>query len=932
MDEHAQLQSAVDAAESEARAGRWPQALARYRKILRARLDRFDDLPRAGPFLTSADAFIIERLADLSVPTGHPEQAAKLFKALVLVLRQAGNGFMADFVALKVLHLAISDGDRPSIESALAGLFGTIGPFDQIAFDSAGFADFERRCQWLQVNSGDRALFFAHFFLESGRLLAWLGQYSEAQAALHRSLHHAGSTEPSVFENLNASVCLELASGLLACGEVPTARKRLSAVHNTSAHPGHIERYHELTAQEALLTGDLGRAVEAFNTVRALCLQQGFAAAAASTALNLAHILVLLNRTVEAEQLISEAQTSADALENGSLSERSKRLAYLVAARRRSGFAGVPTAPSNAELWGEAEPARKVEVREEGPFELGAAGGANLIERLTDYTLGFYYQIEHNNLEEATAWLAQMDEVFGPSDSPLVTLRLDLLRAMLDYYQGEYHAAAVRLDDVRHEFRQRGLRHDLWQANCFRLWCQARLGEAAEQHTSLLDETQDLLKAMSRSLPEEERAVFELNKWSEDEVLLAARIDTLAAAFKSAQQLSWLKRLQAYLRALWELDDLVAALDQRRAALMSSTKPPRRLAWWHRLFFHSKRSLTLSFLVLPDRTFVVREGFLRFDFVVAPVTRLRLREIVRGWHESVAAGPAHTPEALRCAAELSAHLGLASLIASGRPLRQLRVIPDDSLHGFPFAALRQYGRFLAEDCALVCDSSHVPHQASSAEPSGRRALVAAMSLPSDGFPELPGVRREADLVARRFAESGLQVKQLLDTQATRAALCLELQCVGVAHIACHGVFARDDMRRTGLVFAPGMPTGLLHLMDIVALSLASLRHITLSSCWSADNYLLPGRHVFSLPQFLRRAGVGSILASLWPVDDATAAAFHEHFYEQCLHHTPVEALNLTQVAFLRRTIQPFGQPADDPYYWAGFTLYGAPCSRSAVLT
>jgi hypothetical protein len=933
VDEHSQLEAAVAEAEAETRASNWPGAIARYCDILRARLGEFESVLSPTPRLTAADAIIVERLADISLLTGHPTQAAKLLKALAATFRQADNRFAADLITLKLLHIAISRGDRTGIQCALKELAETIGEFDQVAFNAAGLADFEHACQWSHVGIADRKLFFAQFFLEAGRLLAWLGQYTDAFAALQRSLNHSADIEGATFSSIWTLTMLELAGAALACGDVSVAREHLAAASDgtRALQIGHEVRHHELTAQAALLVGDFSRAEEALTITRAICFRNQLVAAATVAALNLAHLFVLVNRTVEAEALLSEANVAASALGEKSLRLRIQRLSAFVAARRRSGCTGVPVAPSNAELWGMAESTNSDVNFQDGGPDLGDAGGASLFDRLADYTLGFYNLLERNLLNEAEAWLAQMNEVFESSDSPLIALRLSMLKAMLAYYSHEHRAAVSLLDRLRIEFRERGLRHDWWQANCFRLWCHARLADDRASRVALLAETQDLLNAMSDGLSAENRTLFELNKWSDDEAHLVARIDALVAAREAARRSRWPQRWIAQWRLLGELDALIATIDDRRLELVRPAEPASRHPWWRRVLFHSRHRLTISFVVLPDRVFVAREGSSRFEFMVAPVTRLRVRELVRGWHEAIAAGPARTADALRFADELSSYLGFTTLLGANRKLRELCIVPDDALHGFPFAALRHTGRFIAEDVAVSCDTSHIP-QANGVNRSRKcNALVTAMSLASDGLPELPGVLTEADTVARRFLASGFAVTTLLDTMATATAFMKHLPHARVAHVACHGIFVRDDLRRTGLVLAPGSPDGLVSLIDLAGMPLRGTDHVTLTSCWSADNYLLPGRHLLSLPQVLRRAGVGSVLASLWPVADETAAAFHDYFYHQCLRHSKAEALRRTQEAFLHGELRPGEVFADDPFYWAGFVLYAEDSSRRTPL-
>ena len=62
-------------------------------------------------------------------------------------------------------------------------------------------------------------------------------------------------------------------------------------------------------------------------------------------------------------------------------------------------------------------------------------------------------------------------------------------------------------------------------------------------------------------------------------------------------------------------------------------EPQHRTTLWQRLSSHPWRRATASFLVLPDRTMIIRTAFLSMAFGVSPVTRIQLREWVRAWHE-----------------------------------------------------------------------------------------------------------------------------------------------------------------------------------------------------------------------------------------------------------------------------------------------------------
>lgn len=68
------------------------------------------------------------------------------------------------------------------------------------------------------------------------------------------------------------------------------------------------------------------------------------------------------------------------------------------------------------------------------------------------------------------------------------------------------------------------------------------------------------------------------------------------------------------------------------------------------------------------------------------------------------------------------------------------------------------------------------------------------------------------------------------------------------------------------------------------------------------------------------AGSRSVLATLWTVDDEATAEFIGRFYQHLLKEelSPLKALAKTQFEFRHHPVGRF----HNPYYWAGFELYG----------
>lgn len=922
-DQDRDIEAAINRAERLFASGDLEAALTAYLDILCARIDSSPAPPLATMDSDEPLTFVTHRCADLALLCGRASAASKLFEALHLALVESGDRYFADMVAIKRWHIGTSQGDRGTIRAALAEIESSTGPFEAIEFSPTGLDRFEshceRACDWPDDTGSAKATFFASFLLEAGRLHIWLGLFQRAIQALQRCLTHAdhAGTEAG---DLIAAARLELIAAHLSCGDLEAARSVLDALSSPpkqGIQPWIGIRLAELEAQHAWLSGNLGRACANFEDTRSLCRRYRLPHAQVGATLNLAHCLLLLNRThdaeIEAMGLMPLCRSPAGASSLGRLNW----LLDLIQARRGAGLGGPSPTPSNTALWGRRTPAQRARGARVSPTLDDRSSSP--IERLTDYMLEFYQLIEFRLWDEAEQWLEWTTQVFSASDSPLIAARVSLMGAMGLYYRGDFQAADRCLQPVTSLLRDLNLRHDLWIANSVRLWCHARLGVEA---AALQEETTALVRRMTCELAPTERALFELNKWSEDESALARTLDGLLVERGRLAALPWYRRWAQKLRWHARLEHLLGELDRRRLAGLDPAAWRRRPRWLRML--RSQAQLNVSFVVLPDRVARISEAGFHFDLDLLPVTRLKVRDSIRQWHERMALHPGDATAALPHAEELGRLLGLPAMLAGLPKIRRLRIIPDDALHGFPFSTLPWNGELVVSRYVVTTDIAHTTQALPRRRPPGARALVVDMGLATPGMAALPGVSGEADAAEMQLRDAGLQVLRLSGLDATVPAVRAALPAARVAHIACHGVFAPEALSQTGMVLAPGLPDGLLDTLDLAELELGGLGHITLTSCWSADNYVLPGRTVVSLPHVLRRAGAGSVLSCLWEVNDSVCCALFHRFYELCGSHSAAESLALVQRELLKKELMPGGYDASDPYYWAGFVVNCSP--------
>ena len=974
------LESALLDATELKRRGQFLAALNRLREAV---LERFSAIG-VGTVInpTPIDLLAVENLADLAVLFNQSDAADDLFESIGLWYGRSGNRYFADYIAIKRAHLALDCGRLFDGYEILRGMRSSIGDPEAIIFSDQGLKLWEDRVVWPRAGPIDRVILFSRLYLEMGRALSGFGQYREATAALERGLAHTARADARIVADVILHLKVARAAALLEQGETAETRSRLAELAadlSDQQRPGLYIRHLELSGKLNLLCGQFGKALEQFRQALETCASFGFDRAALTAGLNLSHTLIYLNQTSVAMEILNETRARAERLGDQAKELRAGFLLQVAQARGHS-LAGVtPIAPSVSESWGvinDAPPDRG-ENAQVDPFELPQSD--SYLSFFEDRAIGFHWFLGRRDFAGASAYLSEITQVFELSDSPLIRLRLRILSAMLAYYQDDLRQAGLMFESLRSELRGRkwrDLKPELWQALRFLSWCWAGLGgHDGRARQELEEETQRSLAEMTGSLAPADRAIFLLNKWTEDEEYLAAEIHNLAALKARLDSGSWALKPQRRWRLMKRLHRLSLHIDRYKDALArgsvdrsgSAPKEVAPISLLRRLLSHPRDRATLAFLVLPDQVFILRAGRLSLDFGVSPITRLQIRNLVRRWHELIRkllednrGLGAPTDEAEErdetqkeiydlsqqgqlIVDHLSDALQIPAVLASlPKGVRALTIVPDDSLHGFPFAAITHGGRRLIERYAISLAFESNGHGISTkrAETAGvgmAEALVVGVSQGSskgvaqvsDRIQPLAGAPLEISHVADWFNKRQLKVCRFEDSApefepATKAEILSRLPRADLFHIACHGVFKADAPDQSGLVLIPQPDAAeILSLRELSDLNLTGLRHATLSSCWSADHFILPGRWIISLPETLWRSGAQSILGCLWVVSDDLAVAFMRSFYKHLETSPRDEALRLTQLECLQRRLPDCKiEDQSNLYYWAGYNLYG----------
>ena len=241
--------------------------------------------------------------------------------------------------------------------------------------------------------------------------------------------------------------------------------------------------------------------------------------------------------------------------------------------------------------------------------------------------------------------------------------------------------------------------------------------------------------------------------------------------------------------------------------------------------------------------------------------------------------------------------------------------------------------------------------------------------------ELPGTRLELVSIKDSFQRAFRQappVTELRECGATEDAVRRRAPGHRYLHFATHGFFAPPSVRSSldwstgqppptmlgpelekepvgydpgllaGLVLAgANQPTtldrddGILTALEVEELDLRGVELAVLSACETGLGPTAGGEGLLGLQRAFQIAGTGSVVASLWRVDDQVTAVLMSDYYDNLWRKKmpKLEALRAAQRTILEKGINRAGLsfrndlPADanrrlPPYYWAAFVLSG----------
>lgn len=221
---------------------------------------------------------------------------------------------------------------------------------------------------------------------------------------------------------------------------------------------------------------------------------------------------------------------------------------------------------------------------------------------------------------------------------------------------------------------------------------------------------------------------------------------------------------------------------------------------------------------------------------------------------------------------------------------------------------------------------------------------------TDELPPLPGTKNEVDSIANSFTQYDKSVRIFTKGMATESSVgFLSSSDHTILHIATHGYYLsssesegsflsilnrhsfadnQEDLSllRSGLFFAGANTTlygdmimdsgddGILTAKEIANIDLHTIELVALSACQTGLGEV-SGEGVFGIQRGFKKAGVKSIIMSLWSVDDRATCALMTEFYRCWLGGlSKYDALESAKLKV--KSMKGW----EDPKYWAAFIL------------
>lgn len=210
--------------------------------------------------------------------------------------------------------------------------------------------------------------------------------------------------------------------------------------------------------------------------------------------------------------------------------------------------------------------------------------------------------------------------------------------------------------------------------------------------------------------------------------------------------------------------------------------------------------------------------------------------------------------------------------------------------------------------------------------------------------ELKNTKEEVDAIGQLLIKKKVHTTSMTGVKGTEESFfAMSGKAPQILHIATHGFYYtpenakevsylngyQDAMQLTGLIMSggnsewtgkpipKGVMGGVLTANDIATLDLRGTDLVVLSACQTGLGKVTP-EGLYGLQRAFKKAGVQTIIMTLWNVSDVATKEFMVKFYEELT--AGADRWNKRKAFENAKNHIRNNQDYKDPYYWAGFVM------------
>lgn len=238
---------------------------------------------------------------------------------------------------------------------------------------------------------------------------------------------------------------------------------------------------------------------------------------------------------------------------------------------------------------------------------------------------------------------------------------------------------------------------------------------------------------------------------------------------------------------------------------------------------------------------------------------------------------------------------------------QILISPDGPLHSFPFEACVHNGQYLLQEKQIAYTPTFLlQHKYTKVPPVRSGISCFTRSEYSGRLPDLPFVEKERKLLEKEFGARSWPSEDINDSLFFSA-----LGKKDILHIAAHAV---ADTRAYPYIAFPKPLT-----LDKIHYASTGSPLVVLSACNTANGKMITAEGLESLHKAFLSKGVRGVVASHWPVDDASVSYLVRDFYAALQEsRSPARALTAAKRKFLGKA----ESHQRNPWYWASLQFSG----------